>query len=109
MGKKRVSKKQKELLQTLMFFFVTIVSIAGLISYLWVYTEVDETLLALEVQQFTVKELLNDIKELESDIESLSRADVISSRARKELGMVSVVPETLSIQIVNAGLFAKDD
>lgn len=103
MRKKRASKKQKEFIQTLVFFAITILSIVGLISYLWVYTEVDETLLAIEIQESTVKELLNDIKELESEIESLSRADVIASRAKTELNMVSTQPETLAIQIVNAG------
>ncbi len=109
MRKKRVSKKQKEFIQTLMFFFVTIIMIVGLISYLWVYTEVDETLLAIEIQDSTVEELLNDIKQLESEIESLSRADVIASRAKTELNMVSTHPETLAIQIVNAGFFPNND
>lgn len=109
MRKKRASKKQKEFLQTLMFFFVTIISIVGLISYLWIYTEVDETLLAIEIQESTVNELLNDIKQLESEIESLSRADVIASRAKTELNMVPTQPETLAIKIVNAGFFPKND
>ena len=42
--KNRRINKHKEFLQTLSFFLVTVASIGGLIIYLWVYTEIDETM-----------------------------------------------------------------
>ena len=55
--RKRQSKKNREFFQTLLFFSTTILSIAGLIFYLWVYTEIDETMLAIEIQNQVAKEL----------------------------------------------------
>jgi cell division protein FtsL len=75
------------------------VSISGLIMYLWVYTEIDETMLTIEVQNQVTKELDNSLKELKMEVLSLSRSDRISSVARKELNMVPAQPETLMIFI----------
>ena len=74
-------------------------SISGLIIYLWVYTEIDETMLAIEVQNQVTKELDNSLKELKMEIINLSRSDRISSVARNELNMVPAEPETLMIFI----------
>jgi cell division protein FtsB len=73
--------------------------ISCLIIYLWVYTEIDETLLAIEIQNSTANELQNEVNELQSIIESLSRPDVIARKAQKELNMVFTQPETLQIAI----------
>jgi cell division protein FtsL len=97
--KKRRSKKTSDFLQTLLFFITTLVSISGLIMYLWVYTEIDETMLTIEVQNQVTKELDNSLKELKMEVLSLSRSDRISSVARKELNMVPAQPETLMIFI----------
>jgi cell division protein FtsL len=97
--KKRRSKKSSDFLQTLLFFITTLVSISGLIMYLWVYTEIDETMLTIEVQNQVTKELDNSLKELKMEVLSLSRSDRISSVARKELNMVPAQPETLMIFI----------
>jgi cell division protein FtsL len=97
--KKRRSKKRSDFLQTLLFFITTLVSISGLIMYLWVYTEIDETMLTIEVQNQVTKELDNSLKELKMEVLSLSRSDRISSVARKELNMVPAQPETLMIFI----------
>jgi cell division protein FtsL len=77
----------------------TMLSISGLIIYLWVYTEIDETMLAIEVQNQVTKELDNSLKELKMEVLSLSRSDRISSVARNELNMVPAEPETLMIFI----------
>ena len=95
--KNRLSKKQREIFQTLIFFGITILSIVGLITYLWVYTEIDGTLVAIEIQNSTVNQLTNDIKELTNDIETLSRIDNISIRARDELGMISAQAESIFV------------
>ena len=61
------------------------------------YTEIDETLLFIEIQTSTVRELKNEIYELKNSIESLNRADAIAKRAKKELKMVFTDPETLNV------------
>ena len=99
MLKKRLSKKAINILQSIIFFFSTITIISCLIVYLWVYTEIDETLLAIEIQSSTAEELKNIIDELKNDIESLERADVIAKRAQNELKMVFTEPETLRVTI----------
>ena len=97
--RKRRSKKSTEFLQTLLFFITTMLSISGLIVYLWVYTEIDETMLVIEVQNQVSKELDNSLKELKMEVSNLSRSDRISSVARKKLNMVPAEPETLMIFI----------
>ena len=97
MKRKRRSKKTQNLFQSIIFFGSTILVISCLITYLWVYTEIDETLLFIEIQTSTVRELKNEIYELKNSIESLNRADAIAKRAKKELKMVFTDPETLNV------------
>lgn len=97
MKRKRVSKKIQNLFQSIIFFASTILVISSLIVYLWVYTEIDETLLLVEIQTSTVRELENEIYEIKNSIESLNRADAIAKRAKKDLKMVFTEPETLNI------------
>ena len=92
--RKRRSKKNKEFLQTLLFFFTSILSIVGLIAYLWVYTEVDENMLSIEIQMQVEKELQNTVKELKMDIAQLSSSGRISNFARNELKMNPAKPQT---------------
>lgn len=99
MARKRISKKTRDVLQSLIFFTSTMAIISCLIMYLWVYTEIDETLLVIEIQNSTAKELQNGIHELKSQIESMSRADVIAKKAQDELKMVFTEPETLRITV----------
>ena len=105
--RKRRSKANREFFQTLLFFLTTIISIGGLIAYLWVYTEVDENMLGIEIQTQVVKELQNTVKELKMDISTLSSSARISSVARNELNMIPAEPETLMIYIENK-LFTND-
>ena len=97
--KKRLSKQTQNLIQSVVFFTTTIAVIISLIIYLWVYTEIDETILAIEIQNSTLAELRNNIDEIKNEIESLNRADVIAKKAKKELGMVFTQPETLRITV----------
>ena len=106
MLRKRISKKNQGLIQSFIFFLSTALTIIGLIIYLWVYTEIDEAVLAIDIQKSTANELKNEIDELDSIIESLKRADIISERASKELEMVNTDPETL---IVNYHPYHKED
>ncbi len=91
--------KHKEFIQTLSFFLVTIFSIGGLIIYLWVYTEIDETMIAIEIQKATLSELNNSVKELKNEIELLNRVDRITSFARTKLGMVVAQPESVTVYV----------
>tara|TARA_B100000900_G_scaffold412334_1_gene433898 strand:+ start:1087 stop:1410 length:324 start_codon:yes stop_codon:yes gene_type:complete len=97
MKRKRMSKKNQNLLQSIIFFGSTILVISCLIMYLWVYTEIDETLLFIEIQTSTVRQLENEIYEIKNSIESLNRADAIAKRAKEELKMVFTDPETLNV------------
>ena len=99
MFKKRMSKRALNILQSIIFFISTISIILCLIVYLWVYTEIDETLLAIEIQNSTAEELQNVIHELNNQIESLKRADIIAKRAEDELKMVFTEAETLRVRI----------
>jgi len=96
---RRRSKANREFFQTLLFFSTAILSITGLIAYLWVYTEVDENMLGIEIQTQVVKELGNTVQELKTDIANLSSSARISSFARNELNMIPAEPETLMIYI----------
>ena len=84
-------------MQGFLFFVFTIGSILCLIVYLWIFKYIDESMLAIEVQNTTARELRNEIDELKNKIEKLSRSDVITFRAREELGMIVAVPETLIV------------
>ena len=97
MKRKRMSKKNQNLLQSIIFFGSTILVIFCLIIYLWIYTEIDETLLFIEIQSSTVRQLENEIYEVKNSIESLNRADAIAKRAKEELKMVFTDPETLNV------------
>ena len=97
MRRKRMSKKNQNLLQSIIFFGSTILVISCLIIYLWVYTEIDETLLFIEIQTSTIRQLENEIYEIKNSIESLNRADAIAKRAKEELKMVFTDPETLNV------------
>ena len=81
--KKRMSKKNMKILQSMIFFISTVGIILCLIVYLWVYTEIDETLLTIEIQNSTAEELQNVIHELSNQIESL--IDTISRKCREIL------------------------
>ena len=99
MHRKRISKKTKNIKEGFMFLSLTTGLIACLILYLWVYTEVDEITLAIEIQNATLKEFENQIFELRSETELLSRVDVISNKAQKEINMVFTDPEIYQIEI----------
>lgn len=92
-----MKNKYRDFFQTLSFFLVTVLSIGGLIIYLWVYTEIDETMMAIEIQKSTFSELNNTVKELKGKIELLNRVDRITTVARNELGMVVAHPESISV------------
>jgi len=98
-NKKWRSRKNNDLIQTVIFFSSSILSIAGLIMYLWIYTEIDQTVINIETQKEVSRELKNSLNEIEIEISRLSRGDRISRVARTELDMVPAKPETIMIYI----------
>ena len=84
-------------MQGILFFLFTIGSIVCLIIYLWIFKYIDESMLAIEIQNTTARELKNEIDDLKNKIEKLSRSDVITYKATEELGMVVADPETLIV------------
>tara|TARA_Y100001970_G_C14222409_1_gene853467 strand:+ start:2175 stop:2501 length:327 start_codon:yes stop_codon:yes gene_type:complete len=99
--RKRRSIKSGHLLQGVLFFLFSVGSIICLIVYLWMFKYIDESILAIEIQNTTARELKNEIDEIKNKIEKLSRSDVITKRAKKELGMIVAVPETLIVAVKN--------
>ncbi|MBO02721.1 MAG: hypothetical protein VXX52_03300 [Candidatus Neomarinimicrobiota bacterium] len=97
--KRRASIRNNEFAQTVLFFSSSLLSIAGLIAYLWIYTEIDQTFINIETQKQVYNELENSINELEIEISQLSRGDRISLVARNELDMIPARPETIMIYI----------
>ena len=98
-NKKRRSKKVQNIIDTLIFYLITCLSIGGLVLYLWVYTEIDDSLYALDIQRKTVEELINEIHLLQNEIDALSRPDVIARKAKMNWGMEFAKPESISIHI----------
>ncbi|MCK4903974.1 MAG: hypothetical protein KAS35_04725, partial [Candidatus Marinimicrobia bacterium] len=92
-------RKQRQLLRSIMPFTLVVAAISGLIAYLWIYSEVDETLKELEIRQSAVVELNDEINNLKDNIEYLLRVDVLTSRAKNDLGMVFTTPETIAIYV----------
>lgn len=98
------TRKKRQFLHSIMPFTIVIAAISGLIAYLWISSEVDETLNELENQQATVVELNSEISNLKDDIEYLKRVDVLTARAKNELGMVFTAPETIAIYVDESSL-----
>ena len=94
---RRKSLKRSSFYEGLLFFFSTIGSIICLILYLWIFKEIDESILSIEIQNATARSLKNEIDVIKNDLEKLSRADVITSKAKNELNMVIAAPETLVV------------
>ena len=70
--------------------------------------QIETILSSEEIQELTISQLSSDIKELTNDIETLSRIDNISRRARNDLGMVPAQAESLIIYINNFSEAAHD-
>ncbi len=96
---KRRSQKHKDFVHTIVFFVVISSLIGGLIAYLWIYTEVDETLIVLEIQRAIEIELVDEIKSLQSKTDYLRRVDIITKKASTELSMVLANPESLAVYV----------
>ena len=97
--KRRTTKRRKEFIQTITFFFISIFSITGLLVYLWVYNEINLTIREVSGLEKVSAGLLNDNKLLTNSIARLERIDRITGIARDELGMVTASPETVVVYV----------
>ncbi|NOZ75821.1 MAG: hypothetical protein GXO90_10715 [FCB group bacterium] len=100
---RKKKNQRKEIFRTLLFYLSSVGLIAALIAYLMIYTAIDESLVALGIQQTTLKELETEVSTLEARVDYLSRPDIIAMKARQELGMVTVRPESIIIYIDQTG------
>ena len=78
---------------------MSLLSVTGLLIYLWVYNEIILTEKGNAGLRKTKEALLEDNNRLEGNIARLMRADRITSLAEKELSLVTPVPETLVVFI----------
>ncbi|NQT98178.1 MAG: hypothetical protein HQ562_10595 [Candidatus Marinimicrobia bacterium] len=97
--KRRNSKRKKEFIQTVTFFFISIFSITGLLIYLWVYNEINLSIRDVSALEKIEAGLVNDNKLLTNAIARLERIDRITGIARNELGMVTAAPETIIVYV----------
>lgn len=97
-------RKQRQFLRSIIPFILVVAVISGSIAYIWIYSEVDETLKELEIQQASVVELNDNIYNLKGNIEYLARVDVLTTRAINDLGMVFTAPETIAIYVDKSNL-----
>jgi len=95
--RKRKSKKQQEFVNSLLFFVVTLLSISSLLTYLWVYNEVNITDREISGLKRIQDNIAVENREIRSKIGKLSRIDRITEIARKELQMVTPEPESLVV------------
>lgn len=93
------ARKQRKVLKSLIPYIIGIAVVSGALLYVWIYSEVDHTLDEVEILLSTAQELSDDINLLKDDIEYLSRVDVLTNRAKLDLGMVFTAPETIEIYI----------
>lgn len=91
--------QRKEIFRTFLFYLSSAGLIVALIAYLMIYTSIDESVVALGIQKTTLKELQSDVSTLENRVDYLSRPDVIALKARQNLDMVTVHPESIIVYL----------
>ncbi|MEE9166497.1 MAG: hypothetical protein V3U24_03410 [Candidatus Neomarinimicrobiota bacterium] len=97
--RKRRSKKQREFINSLLFFVVSLLSISGLLTYLWVYNEINITERESSALEKIRTNLAAQNVDLRSQIAGLMRVDRITEIAESKLNMVTPEPETLVVFI----------
>ena len=81
--RRRTSRKQKEFINSILFLAVSLLSVTGLLIYLWVYNEIILTEKGNAGLRKTKEVLPEDNKRLGGNIARLMRADRITSIAEK--------------------------
>ncbi|MFQ6617016.1 MAG: hypothetical protein ACE5HZ_09710, partial [Fidelibacterota bacterium] len=78
-------------------FVVSLLSISGLLVYLWVYNEINITARGIDALQRIQQNAEAENIQLHSEIAALKRVDRITRIAEDELHMVTPEPETLVV------------
>ena len=93
----RWTKKQREFISSLLFFAITLLSISGLLTYLWVHNEINLTIMENNMLRKIAVKIETENKNIDSEIGFLERIDRITNIAQNELKMVTPEPETLAV------------
>ncbi len=93
----RRSKRKQEFINSILFFLITVFSISGILTYLWVYNEINITSRENEALKRIRDNIIEENRVLHNDIAGLNRIDRISQIVKKELQMVSPAPESLVV------------
>ncbi|MBF88221.1 MAG: hypothetical protein CMG75_00920 [Candidatus Marinimicrobia bacterium] len=96
---RKPSRKQKEFINSIIFLSISLLSVAGLLTYLWVYNEIIITEKGNDGLIFSRENLSENNRRLRADIARLMRADRITSIAEQKLNLVTPVPESLVVFI----------
>lgn len=97
--RKRKSMKQKEFINSLIFFITVITLVFGSIIYLWVHNETKLIERNNIVLMKTKQLLIEENRKLSGDIAGLMRADRITKIAEDELGLITPSPEKIVVLI----------
>ena len=97
--RRKPSRKQKEFINSVLFLAVSLLSVAGLLIYLWVYNEIILTEKSNDGLQYSKEDLSENNRRLRADIARLMRADRITSIAEEKLDLVTPIPESLVVFI----------
>ena len=100
----RRTKKRREFISSLLFFTITLLSISGLLTYLWVYNEINLTIMENNMLRKITVKIETENKNINSKITSLERIDRITNIAKNELKMVTPEPESLAVMLENIQL-----
>ena len=97
--RRKPSRKQREFINSILFLAVSLLSVTGLLIYLWVYNEIiltEKTNTGLRQSQVS---LMEDNRRMRADIARLTRADRITAIAEEDLKLVTPAPESLVVFI----------
>ena len=97
--RRKPSRKQKEFINSILFLAVSLLSVAGLLIYLWVYNEIILTEKNNDGLGYSREDLSENNRRLKADIARLMRADRITYIAEEKLDLVTPAPESLVVFI----------
>tara|TARA_X000001036_G_scaffold366524_1_gene351340 strand:+ start:35 stop:370 length:336 start_codon:yes stop_codon:yes gene_type:complete len=97
--RKRKSMREKEFINSLIFFITVITLVFGSIIYLWVHNETKLIERNNIVLMKTKQLLIEENRKLNGDIASLMRADRITKIAEDKLGLITPLPEKIVVFI----------
>tara|TARA_A100001011_G_scaffold399892_1_gene510845 strand:- start:21955 stop:22290 length:336 start_codon:yes stop_codon:yes gene_type:complete len=97
--RKRKSMREKEFINSLIFFITVITLVFGSIIYLWVHNETKLIERNNIVLMKTKQLLIEENRKLNGDIARLMRADRITKIAEEKLGLITPSPEKFVVLI----------